>query len=852
MNPLKPKSVLGTVALFFLVLMVCQSGIFNQHYNNAEAAPAEKALYPNDWMYSQRAYPNNFINREALQKAAIQIEAIKNSYNKTAGSEWELVGPLNTGGRITDVAISPDSDDILYVGTATGGVFKTTDAGASWTPIFDEISKPSIGDLAIAPSNSQRIYVGTGEANGSATDGAYFGNGIYRSDNAGATWSHIGLEQSDHIGRIAVDPTNPDRVFVAASGKLYGYNPERGIYRTTNGGTTWEQVLFVTDSTAAIDVVMNPQNTNILFAALWERTRKPWQRDYGGVTSAIHRSLDGGNTWTELGAAQGLPAPDAQTGRIGLAISKSNPSTIYARYTTNEITNEFNGLYRSDDNGNTWSLVTLNDLIGVDSSFGWYFGNLRVNPTDPDEVYILGQLIQKTTDGGANWQNINGMHVDHHALEYSENNPDFILAGNDGGAYVSQNGGNSWNKFTNLPITQFYNIEVDYLQPERLYGGTQDNNTIRTLSGGTSDWNSIIGGDGFHVNVDPSDNNYVYGESQFGALRRSTDGGNNFSNGTNGIDGSDRVNWNTPVVLSPFNPEKMFYGSNRLYTSDRAVSWTPISPDLTDGLHPSGSLSYGTLTAIAASYLNLNTIYVGSDDGNVQVTFDGGASWTNISNGLPDRYITSIAISPSNDLIAYVTLSGFGVLDYDPHVFKTIDGGQNWMDISSNLPSIPANDIILNSNEDVLFLATDLAVWYSLNDGGSWELLGTNLPMTVIRDLKLHEPTNMLYAGTFGRSMHRYDLSGIVLGTDNFTVKPEEIIVFPNPAKDHFTIKHSMAGRGTIKLFHSNGTAIGTLFEDDFGTHTQIEGSSIGLESGLYFLVFESGKQKISKKLIIL
>ncbi len=834
-------SILGITALL----------LFSEKDSTATENDSLMGEYPHEWMYNQRAYPNNYINRKAIEDATDQARSILSARPESNGSDWELIGPFNTGGRVTDVAISPDDDDVFYVSTAVGGVFKTINAGDSWTPIFDEIGKPSIGNIAIAPSNSQRIYVGTGEANGSATSGAFYGDGIYRSDDAGASWTNIGLDGSDHIGRIVVDPNDPDRVFAAATGKLYGYNQERGIYRTTNGGTSWEQVLFVTDSTAAIDVAMNPQNTNIIFAAMWERTRKPWQRDYGGVTSVIHRSVDGGTTWTELGAANGLPAPDPQTGRIGLAISESNPSTVYARFTTNEITNEFNGLYRSDDNGDNWTLVTLAELNGIDASFGWYFGNIRVNPTDPDEVYVLGQLMSKTTDGGNNWQQVNGMHVDHHALEFSQINNDRILAGNDGGVYLSQNGGSSWAKFTNLAITQFYNIEVDYTQPERLYGGTQDNNTIRTLTAGTNDWAAIIGGDGFHVNVDPVDNSYVYGEAQWGNLRRSTNGGSNFVNATDGISGSDRTNWNTPVVLSPFNSEKAFYGSNRLYISDRAVFWTAISPDLTNGQHPSGSLSYGTLTAIAPSYNNLDAIYTGSDDGNVNVTFDGGTTWTNISSGLPDRYVTSIAISPSDDQTAYVTFSGFGVLDYDPHVFKTTDAGQNWTDISSNLPGIPVNDIIINSTEDLLIVATDLNVWYSQNDGASWDILGNDLPLTIIRDLKLHEPTNTLYAGTFGRSMHSYDLSNIVLGTDDNLIALKEIAIYPNPATTQFTVEHTISSEGSISLYDISGKKLRTLFEGNFDTAQQMTFPTSDLTSGIYFVRLQSGNQFVTKKLVV-
>lgn len=810
-----------------------------------------KTEYPAEWMYNQRAYPDNYINKAAIDEALAQSKLILANRSPQASGSWEFVGPLNTGGRVTDVAISPINDDHLYVATATGGIFRSYDKGANWTPIFDEVSKPSIGSMAIARSNAQRIYAGTGEANGSATDGAYLGNGIYRSDDAGDTWTNVGLPESNHIGRIVVDPTNPDRVFAAATGKLYGTNQERGIYRTINGGGSWDQVLFVTDSTSAIDVAMNIANTNIIYAAMWERTRKPWERNYGGVTSVIHRSMDGGDTWTQLGTANGLPAPSIQTGRIGLSVSESDPSTVYARFTKNPITNEFNGLYKSTDNGSNWTLVTpAGALSGIDANFGWYFGNVRVNPSNSNEVYILGLEVAKSTNSGTSWQILNGMHVDHHALDFSRSNPSFMLEGNDGGAYISNNGGTSWTKFLNLPITQFYNIEVDYSQPERLYGGTQDNNTIRTISGGASDWQSIWGGDGFHVAVDPVDNNYIYVESQYGNMGRSTNGGVNFSNCTNGISSGDRNNWNTPFIISPFNHEILYYGTNRLYRSNKAASWSVISPDLTDGLHPSGSLAYGTLTAIASSYNNLDVIYTGSDDGNVNVTFDAGSTWTNISVGLPDQYITSIATVPNSDMEAYVTVSGFKSLDYTPHVFKTVDGGQTWNDISSNLPSIPVNDIIVYPSENILFVATDLYVWYSKNDGASWDIIGNGLPLTVIMDLKFHEPTKTLYAGTFGRAMHKIDVSSC-LGVQDDIFGSNSIKIFPNPASTEFSISQNLTSEGTVELFDISGKKLRDLFSGNFQTTKTINVKTDGMQPGVYFVRINSGGQSVTKKLII-
>ena len=803
-------------------------------------------------MYNQRAYPNNFINKKAISEAIAQTRISKSQKSINSGS-WELKGPINVGGRVTDVAISPDNDDHLYIAAAIGGVFKSTDKGLNWIPIFDNIGRPSIGNIEIAASDSNRIYIGTGEANASAASGANFGDGMYRSDDAGATWSHIGLENSQYIGRIVVDPNDKDRVFAAAAGILYGKNEDRGLYRTYNGGDNWEKVLYITDSTAVIDVAMNPIDTDILFAATWERIRYPWQRDYGGVTSGVHRSLDGGDTWEKL--ANGLPVSDVDTGRIGLAISESNPSTVYASYTTNSITNTFDGLYKSTDNGDSWTEVTNGSINDVNASFGWYFGNVRVHPTDPDEVYVLGQKLYKTTNGGMSWSSVYGMHVDHHSMEYSRNNPEMILEGNDGGVYLSENGGSSWTHFKNLPITQFYNIEVDNLQPQRMFGGAQDNNTQRTTTGNIDDWHPILGGDGFQVNVDANNSNYVYAESQWGNLNKSTNGGNSMYWATYGINSADRTNWNTPVEISPFNTNVLFYGSNKLYKSiDRAEEWNVISGDLTEGPHPSGSTSYGTLTCIAPSYNNLDVIYTGSDDGNLSVTFDGGASWQSIDDDLPNRFVSQIAIHPNDDLTAYATFSGFTALDYTPHIYKTVDGGANWEDISGNLPSIPINDVVVSDIDGRLYVATDAAVWYSVDQGTNWSVVGDNLPIGIVTDIKIHEPTHTLYAGTFGRSMHSFDLTQITVNIEDLDLKNKSLKVFPNPVVDQFMLEIDLnqASKGSILLTDLQGKTVTTLFKGKFLLGKQkIQLNKAGVKPGIYFLRLQTESNQFVRKIII-
>ncbi len=856
---MKIKNYLNIISLIFVSIIIlnsCNSSASKEKLSNVNAE------YPSEWMYSQRAYPNNYINKKAVSKALNQTKNILSKKSKAIGGIWKPKGPFNVGGRITDVAISPDNDSILYVSAASGGVFKSIDKGQNWNPIFDNIGKPSIGNIEIAPSNSKRIYVGTGEANGSANSGAFFGDGIYRSDDAGNTWKHIGLDSTQQIGRIVVDPKNEDRVFVAAAGTLYGKNNDRGIFRTTDAGLNWERVLFISDSTSVIDVVMNPVNTNIIFAATWERTRKPWQRNYAGKTSAIYRSIDGGDNWVKL--TNGLPISSTETGRIGLAISESNPSIVYATFTKNAITNTFDGLYKSTNSGDSWTLISSNFLNRINSSFGWYFGNIRVHPTNPNEVFILGQRLFKTRNGVV-YRGIQGMHVDYHALEYSRNNPNFILIGTDGGAYISENGGSSytWRHLNKLPVTQFYNIEVDNLSPDRIYGGTQDNGTISKLTSINSSWRQILGGDGMQVNVDPNNSNNVYAEFQNGILFRSINQGSNFVWSMNGIDYSnDRHNWNTPVEISPFNSNVLFYGSNKLYRSiNNAMNWTAISNDLTNGKHPSGSLSFGTLTCIAPSYNNLDVIYTGSDDGNISVTFDGGSSWHSIDEELPNRFVTQIIIDPNDDCTAYVTFSGYTTLDYTAHIYKRTscdNEDQSWEDISANLPSIPINDVVKSTTNGNLYVATDMGIWYSQNEGDSWDILGSGLPSTVVSDIKLHEPTNTLYAGTFGRSMFSFDLNQIKPNTENYSdeLKQNDITfnVYPNPIIDNFTIDLSLnESSKSVEIFLTDmyGKMVSVIYNGAITKNKQNLHLNDNIKSGIYILHLQNDNQHLTKKVIV-
>ncbi len=706
-----------------------------------------KGPFPSEWFIQQRMWPETHLDPQKILNGSREAARLMHS-TLDEDPLWVQRGPTNIGGRITDIVAHPTDDNIYYIASASGGVFKSIDAGINWTPITDGFPTPSIGALAIDPETPTTIYCGTGEANSAGY--SYFGSGLYKSTNSGQSWQLSGLAESRFIARVVVHPEDPSNIWVAAMGELFITGGERGVYFSNDAGATWERKLFVNDSTGACDVVVHPTNPDIIYAAMWQRIRTPEERRAGGRGTGIYKSINRGQTWTRL--SSGLPPIGDDVGRVGLAISQSNPNVLYACYADHP--GYFLGVYRTGDAGESWTRTNDSSLSNMYSSFGWYFGNIRVRPDDENMVYVLGVTLHRSANGGSSWSEIGGnIHVDHHALWFDPQQPFRFLLGNDGGFYRTTNNGNDFTNLNNFPIIQFYAGTFDAQQPQRLYGGTQDNGTLRSLTGNIHEYERIYGGDGFYTIVDPTNNSYVYAEYQYGGLGRSTNGGNSFSWALDGIDDEERRNWSTPVVLDPNNSQTLYYGAERLYRStNRAVNWTAISPDLTNG-GGQGTLVFGTITTIAVSPVNSQIIYVGTDDANVWVTTTGGTNWSLRNSGLPVRWITRVTPHPTNEAEAMLTVSGYRNAEQQAHLYKTFNYGQTWTEIGANLPDVPLNDVLYDPLAlNRVYVASDFGNFWSDDFGATWAGLGRSLPSVPTLDLIIDNTNRRLIAATYGRS----------------------------------------------------------------------------------------------------
>ena len=787
--------------------------------------------------------------------------------NSVAGGlHFTNIGPTVMSGRVSEMSVNPTNPQEFYVAYSSGGLWHTTNFGNSYTPLFDHETVMTLGAVNV-DWNSRTIWLGTGESNSSRS--SYAGNGIYKSIDGGESWQHLGLDNTHHIGRIVLHPSDENTAWVAAIGHLYSNNAERGIYKTTDGGATWNKTLYLNDSTGAIDLEINPSNPDILYAAMWERDRKAWNFKGNGKSSGIYKSTDGGKNWNLITTGDnGFPNNEG-VGRIGLAISTQNPNKLFAildnqnrrepkesehivtkeklrtisnsdfnTISTKDINDfldrhnfpdKYNAIdikadvksdkikpadlvsyledansmlfdtpvkgaevYVSFDAGKTWNKTHTDYIEDLYYSYGYYFGNIRVSPLDDKKLYIMGVPILRSSDGGETWENINGrnVHVDHHDLLISDKTPGLLINGSDGGVHYSFDDGENWVHANNNAVGQFYSVNVDNAKNYNVYGGLQDNGV---WSGshrykysdawkqyGKYPYQSLMGGDGMMVEIDSRDNNTVYTGYQFGNYYRvnKKTGKDTYiqpkhSLGENPL----RFNWQSPIAISKHNEDIIYFGSNKFHRSmNQGDDWETLSEDLTQG-GKKGNVPYGTLTTISESPLKFGLIYIGTDDGLIQLSKDGGNTWNVISSELPkNQWISRVQASKYKKERVYATLNGYRWDNFKAMAYVSEDYGKTWNAIGEDLPAEPINVIKEDpSNENLLYIGTDHAVYFSLDRGQHFMLLDVELPKVPIHDLVVQPKANDLVIGTHGRSLYRANVKELQQLNTNLLAKPIHI-----------------------------------------------------------------------------
>jgi photosystem II stability/assembly factor-like uncharacterized protein len=792
------------------------------------------------------------------------------------GLSFREIGPAIMGGRVSDIAAVDATT--FYVGFATGGLWRTTNNGMSWTPLFEDETTSSVGEVTLAPSNPNVIWIGTGEPQNRQS--SPWGDGVFKSTDAGRTWQHMGLRETRHIARIAIHPTNPDIVYIAAVGHLFGPNEERGVFRTVDGGATWEKVLYRGEHVGAIDLVMDPGDPRTLFAALYQRQRTPWgYAGSGEGETGLYRTTDGGATWTRL--TNGLPS--GPIGRIGLDVYRRDGNIVYA---TVEADDE-GGLYRSNDRGESWTRVSDRNPRPM------YFSHVRIDPNDPEKLIMAGVSLSISEDGGRTWWEgdaAEGIHVDHHAIWIDPDNSDHVLLGSDGGIASSLDGGRTWRHHNNLAVGQFYAIGVDMRDPYFVCGGLQDNSSWCGPSDALSsygirnqDWYDVSGGDGFFNKIDPTNPDIVYTESQGGNMSRY-----DVRTGeavrirpekrTTGDDSTEyRWNWSTPIHISHHDPATIYVGSNHLMRSrDRGVTWEEASPDLTRGIdrdtlpimgarptdatlsRNDGVSSYGTITTIGESPVDGQVVYAGTDDGSLQVTRDGGATWSNITARVPglEHGMVVSAVEPSHHVAGrvYISFDGHFSDDYRPYVAVSEDYGQTWQPIVDGLPTWSVNVVREHPRTaDLLFAGNEVGVYASFDRGRAWHRLTGGettvdagaphqmgaLPTVPVDDIVIHPRDNDLILGTHGRSIWILDdvspLEHMVRGE----VFADAAHLFPVAPATHFARQGGWPFWGDLYDAPSpvDGARIRYHLASDVaaapaGTVTETGGSGTGLAGG--------------------
>ena len=768
----------------------------SQNTSILEGAKSLEKLYPSEEYFMLKQYPETVFHYKAYERLLQEAFRFSELPGHRSAGEWRVEGPGNIGARANCIAVNPNNANHMLIGFSEGGLFLTKDGGNTWKPVFDDKLKLSIGDIEFNPLNPDIVYAGTGDPNVSGYP--FIGDGLYKSCDGGETWEYSGLAETRIISQIRISKQNPDVIYVSAMGIPFIKDTNRGVYKSTDGGKTWNQILHINDSTGVSDLALHPQNHNIIFATGWNRIRSNKKSLVSGPDARILRSSDGGTTWTLL--QQGLPT-DASS-RIGIDISLSNPDILYACY-AHPTNFNLKGIYKSEDGGNSWQSLAIGQGTGLDpgvyAGFGWYFGKIRINPENPDDVFLLAVDLYRSKDGGKTWTSAAPpwwtyeVHADKHDLVFNKN---IVYLTTDGGAYKSFASSIQWIDIENIATTQFYRVGINPHEPDMYYGGAQDNGTSGGNESLLNEWSRIYGGDGFQPVFHPFNKDIFYAETQNGGIVVTRDGGQSFGGATNGIESSDARNWDMPFMMSHHSPEVLYAATNRVYKNVKGadVEWKPLSNNLTD---PGSDFLRHNISTFHESPANPGHLAVGTSDGLVWVSSNGGQSWQLVSQNLPVRYVSCVQFSPGNNL--YVSYTGYRDNDNTPYIYMSQDLGKTWTSIQGDLPSIAINNLlILPMDQDIvdpiIVVATDAGVFYSSFVGKEWLRMGGNMPMVPVYDVDFNPITRKIVAGSFGRGILSFDLYQIGYGNvsteDNDkpnvelmsnVIIPGQSLVFRNP-----------------------------------------------------------------------
>ena len=774
---------------------------------------------------------------QKYQQAVAKIQQNKDIKGATFQTPWRFEGPLNVNGRVNILAIHPTNHKTWLVGESTGGIFKTINGGQSYYSVFDSYNHLAISEIVYHPKNHNIIFAGTGDENISGYP--FIGDGVYKSSDGGETWQPFGLQDKGIISTICIHPTHTDTMYVASMGIPFVADSNRGVYRTYDAGASWQQILLPDTTAGVIDLILDNNNPQIIYAVGWNRVRTNSVSLVDGPQSKLYVSYNGGDTWQMANIANSAD-PNS---RMGISQTSTVNNRIYASITSN--TYSLKGVYYSDDSAQTWQSIDIQDISNIYSGFGWYFGQIRVNPYNTNKVYIPGMSMAYYNTNTSSWTTIPSEHADHHDLDFFSE--DSLIASTDGGLFLSVDGGQTWTDIDNIPSTQFYRIAFNPNVSGEYWGGLQDNGTV---AGGVTDLNNWLyksGGDGFQVVFDRYDSEIVYTESQNGSLYYLFAGswGQDF---TNGIDMLDRRSWDMPYINDKDN--NFYAGTQRVYKNTAAPtgSWTVVSPDLTDG----GIGRNHVITALGVSEINSNYVYAGTADGNIWRSTDASSTWNEITNTLPNIYVTSIESSPTFADNIYVGQSGYRDNSQIAHIHKSTDKGNTWTSIAGNLPNMAVNAIAVLPfrHDSIIFVATDGGVYGTKNAGIQWNRVGDNMPIYPIFDLVYDSLQRRLLAGTYARGMYSVCVDSIIPDLiDGFQCPIADInlSIYPNPTHEYINIETSSQHNTQIEIFSASGKRISV---NNFTQNEKIRIDIKGMKNGIYFVKINIDNQSIIKKII--